>query len=229
MRSMLICLFVCFLSAPVAHAQWLRLGFAAQMTSSNQSLDTVGPIPLTSSFASVGGQLTFDTDAPPLSADGTRAVFAIGDHDVAVTTMVGAVARVRTLTPENSTARLVFEATPRSVILEIEATDADPLTIGLRLLDPSGAFALDMPSLPAGGYNARGSVFMVMNTRGTAFQAAWLRPNDLFVTGAIQYIVGGTPPPPARPCSPADLAAPFGVLNFFDLVAYLDLLQQGCQ
>lgn len=28
---------------------------------------------------------------------------------------------------------------------------------------------------------------------------------------------------------PADLAAPFGVLNFFDLVAYLDLLQQGCQ
>lgn len=228
MRVFIACLFALALCVPAARAQWLKLGFAAQMTSSTQSLGVDGPIPLSSQFASVGGQLTFDTDAPPVSVDGARAVFAVGDHDVAVTTMVNAVAQVRTLTPANSDARLVYEAATDTLIFEVEATEGGAFTFALRLVDPAGPFSLGMPTLPATGYGAQGSIFALMNTRGFTFQAVWLRPNNVFSSGAIQYITGGTPPPPPRPCSPADLATPIGVLNFFDLVAYLDELQQGC-
>jgi|TARA_R110000782_G_scaffold19101_16_gene52147 hypothetical protein len=227
-RPLIPCLLALVLCAPAAHAQWLKLGFAAQMTSSTQPLVVDGPIPLSSQFASVGGQLTFDTDAPPLSVDATAAVFAVGDHELAVTTMVNAVAQVRTLTPANSTARLVYEAPADTVTFEVVATQGPAFSFTLHLVDPSGAFSLGMPTLPPGGFTAQGNILALMNTRGFTFQAIWLRPNNVFSSGAVQYIVGGTPPPPVRACSPADLAPPLGVLNFFDLVEYLDLLQQGC-
>jgi hypothetical protein len=71
-------------------------------------------------------------------------------------------------------------------------------------------------------------VFAVLNAGPNPFQAIYLRSANRFLTGAVQYILGGTPAPQPRPCSPADLAAPFGILNFFDLTEFLDLLSQSC-
>jgi hypothetical protein len=213
-----------------AHAQWRKLTVAAHLNNSTQNLNVLGPVPNgTWDFASAAGSFTFSTTAGPTQVTDTTIEFAIADHDFSVTTMVGSRGAERfELNPANSTAKVVYTASNDSLAFILTATQGEPLQFTFTIVDPAGTFTLDMPSLPATGYVANGSVFGVLDASATAFQAIYLRPNNVFLVGAIQYSAGATTAPPPRPCSPADLAAPFGVLNFFDLTTYLNLLQQGC-
>jgi hypothetical protein len=229
MRSIPLCVACACLSAFQARADWLKLGFAAQLSSGTQTLDTYGPIPLTTSFGSGAGFFTFDTDAAPVASTDTTVTFRPGDHEISVTTMVGAVTTQRVFNPTNSQATIVYDADTDALSFVLDAqADAQTIQLRLTIVDPAGPFSPDMQSLPANGYGALGNIFAVLDAGDNSFQAIYLRSAERFVTGAVQYIIGGAPAPAPRPCSPADLAAPIGVLNFFDLTAYLDLLGQGC-
>lgn len=213
-----------------AHAQWRKLTVAAHLNNSTQNLNVLGPVPNgTWDFASAAGSFTFSTTAGPTLVTDNTIEFAIADHDFSVTTMVGGRGAERfELNPTNSTAKVVYTASTDSLAFILDANQGEPLKFTFTIVDPAGTFTLDMPSLPATGYVANGSVFGVLDASGTAFQSIYLHPNNVFLVGAIQYSAGAASEPLPRPCSPADLAAPFGILNFFDLTTYLNLLQQGC-
>lgn len=229
MRVIPLCVACVCLCVFQARADWFKLGIAAQLSSGTQTLDTYGPLPLTTNFASVAGFFTFDTDAAPTASTETSVTFGVAEHEISVTTMVNGTTVQRVFDPANSDARIVYDGSSDALSFILTAnSDGVPITFRFDLVDPAGAFTVDMQTLPTSGYGALGSVFALLNAGPNPFQAIYLRSADRFLTGAVQYILGGTPAPQPRPCSPADLAAPFGILNFFDLTTYLNLLQQGC-
>jgi hypothetical protein len=229
MRVIPLCVACVFLFVFQARADWFKLGIAAQMSSGTQSLDTYGPLPLSTNFASVAGFFTFDTDAAPTASTDTTVTFGVGEHEISVTTMVAGATVQRVFDPANSAARIEYDGSSDALSFFLTADDDGvPISFRFDLVQPAGEFTVDMQSLPTSGYGAQGSVFAVLNAGPNPFQAIYLRSANRFLTGAVQYILGGTPAPQPRPCSPADLAAPFGILNFFDLTDFLDLLSQSC-
>ena len=227
MRAFPLCALLLSLSAWPAHAEWRKLGFAAQLSASTQQLGTQGPIP-PAAFASASGFYTFDTDAPAVDRTPDRVEFAVQDHEVTVTTIAGADHAQRVLRPADSTARIVYDATNDTLTFVLNQTQGDEIELRLQIVAPDGPFDASMDTLPGDGYETQASVFGVLQTPGVAFQSIWLDSADAFVVGAVQYAVAPSDAPAPRPCSPADLSAPFGVLNFFDLQAYLQSLAQGC-
>lgn len=227
MRVFPLCVFVLSLLVWPAHAEWRKLGFAMQMSSSTQSLDAQGPIP-SMGFASASGFYAFDTGAAAIERTPGRVEFAVQDHEVAVTLIIDATPTQRVLRPGNSTAKIVYDGPSDSLTFVLNQTEGPELELRLQLVEPLGAFDAGMQTLPGSGYETEGAVFGVLTAGGTAFQSVWLSPNDVFIVGAVQYAVAASEAPEPRPCSPADLAEPFGVLNFFDLQAFLNLLGQGC-
>ncbi len=218
---------------PNASAQWRKLTVAAHMTDLAQPLSTLGPVPNgTWDFASAAGSFVFSTTAGPVKVTDTTIEFAIADHDFSITTMVGGRGAERfDLNPTNSDAKVVYTAASDSLAFTLTGREGggdEPLDLTFTIVNPAGDFNLDMTNMPATGYVANGSVFSLLHASGDAFQAVYLRPNNVFTAGAVQYSAGATNEPPPRPCNAADLAAPFGILNFFDLTTYLNILQQGC-
>lgn len=57
-------------------------------------------------------------------------------------------------------------------------------------------------------------------------QATW-NPTDAF-TGALTYTVRILPDPEPEGCSEADLAPPFGVVDFDDILAFIQAFQTSC-
>lgn len=218
--------------APNASAQWRKLTVAAHLNDSVLPLGSLGPVPNgTWDFASAAGSYTFSTTAGPVEVTDTTIEFAVADHEFSVTTMVGVRGSERfELNPTNSSAKIVYNASNDSLAFILTGTDpnAETLNMTFTIVDPVGDFNLAMTNMPTAGYVANGSVFCVLNASGDAFQAIYLRPNNVFAVGAVQYSAGATSAPAPRPCNAADLAAPFGILNFFDLTTYLNILQQGC-
>ncbi|MCC5822956.1 MAG: hypothetical protein LAT64_04470 [Phycisphaerales bacterium] len=227
MRAIPLCVIVLSLLTWPAQAEWRKFSFAVQHSTSTQQLNTQGPIP-PAAFASASGFYTFDTSAPAILRTENRVEFAVQDHEVAVTSIIGAVPRQRILRPNNSTAKIVYDGTSDSLTFILNQTEGPELELRLQIVEPNGPFTVSMQTLPASGYATNGSVFSVLETVGRSFQAIWLSPNNVFVVGAVQYAVGGTLPPEPRPCSAADLAPPFGILNFFDLQEFLQIFSQGC-
>ncbi len=216
--------------ATQASAQWRKLTVAAHMNDSVLPLSSLGPVPNgTWDFASAAGSFVFSTTQGPVEVTDTTIRFAVADHEFSVTTMVGVRGPERfELDPTNSSASIVYNATNDSLAFSLTGEGAEPVQLTFTIVDPAGDFNLGMTNMPTTGYVANGSVFSVLNASGDAFQAIYLRPNNVFAVGAVQYSAGATSAPAPRPCSPADLAAPFGILNFFDLTAFLDLLKQPC-
>lgn len=216
--------------APNASAQWRKLTVAAHMNDSVHSLDSLGPVPNgTWDFASAAGSFTFSTTAGPVEVTDETIEFAIADHEFSITTVVGVRGTERfDLNPTNSDAKVVYNAVSDSLAFTLTGKGDEPLDLTFTIVDPAGEFNLSMSSMPVTGYVANGSVFSLLHASGDAFQAIYLRPNNVFVVGAVQYSAGATSAPLPRPCNAADLAAPYGILNFFDLTAYLNILQQGC-
>lgn len=227
MRAFPLFVFVLSLLACPAQAEWRKLGFAMQLSASTQQLNTQGPIPA-APFASASGFYTFDTNAQAVVRTPDTVEFAVQDHEVAVTSIIGAVPRHRVFQPNNSTAKIVYDGTNDSLTFVLNQTEGAALELRFQIVEPLGPFTVSMDTLPANGYGTQSSVFGVLETAGASFQAIWLSPNDLFLVGAVQYATGGTLPPDPRPCSPADLAPPFGILNFFDLQEYLQIFSKGC-
>ena len=227
MRAFPLCVFVLSLLAWPAQAEWRKLGFAMQLSASAQQLNTQGPIP-PAAFASASGFYTFDTTAQAVDRTPDRVEFAVQDHEVAVTTVADGAHAQRVFGPANSTASIVYEGTNDTLTFVLRQTEGPELELRLQIVEPPGPFTVAMDTLPPDGYATQGSVFGVLETPGTAFQAIWLAQNDAFLVGAVQYGVAETTAPEPGPCSPADLAPPFGVLNFFDLQAYIQILNQGC-
>jgi hypothetical protein len=218
--------------APNASAQWRKLTVAAHMNDSVLPLSALGPVPNgTWDFASAAGSFTFSTTAGPVEVTGTTVEFAVADHEFSATTMVGARGAERfELNPTNSSATIVYNASNDSLAFTLtgEGVGGEALDMTFTIVDPVGDFSLGMTSMPTAGYVANGSVFSLLHASGDAFQAIYLRPNNVFAVGAVQYSAGAASAPAPRPCNAADLAAPFGILNFFDLTSYLNILQQGC-
>lgn len=230
MRAIMLGLFVLASLAPQATAQWKKLTVASHLNDSNLSLDTLGPIPTASwNFASLAGSFNFSTTEGPTDATASSVEFAVQDHEFAVTTMIGGQgARRYDLNPTNSTARAVYNAGTDALEFLVTSTDSEGLRLVFTIHDPAGDFNVNMTNMPEVGYVANGSVFCVLHTPARSFQAVYLRPNSVFAVGAVQYSAGAGAQPPPRPCSIADLVAPFGVVDFFDLVAYLNELNAGC-
>lgn len=209
-----------------ADAAWLRLGFASQLTQSSNPLNTTGYIP--ASFGSASGHFTFDTDAAPLTSDGVTLTFAIADYVYNYTLVNSGVTTVRQLNPSNSTARIIYKASNDTLTLQVTRNDNDGTTSSsIVIVDPAGPFNGSMTSLPESGYGAFGNISMFLNENGVLSQALWNASNNTFTAGAVQYNFGfvGAPTPP--PCE-ADIAPPFGALNFFDFSEYLNRFNAGC-
>lgn len=230
MRAFPLVILLLAVFAPNASAQWRKLTVAAHMNDSVLPLASLGPVPNgTWDFASAAGSFTFSTTAGPVEVTDTTIEFAVADHEVSVTTMVGARGAERfELDPTNSSAKIVYNASNDSLAFILTGTGSEPLDMTFTIVDPVGDFNLAMTNMPTAGYVANGSVFNLLNASGDAFQAIYLRPNNVFAVGAVQYSAGAASAPLPRPCNAADLAAPFGILNFFDLTSYLTILQEGC-
>lgn len=230
MRALPLVILLVAALAPNASAQWRKLTVAAHMNDSVLPLASLGPVPNgTWDFASAAGSFTFSTTAGPVEVTDTTIEFAVADHEVSVTTVVGARGAERfELDPTNSSAKIVYTASNDSLAFILTGTGSEPLVMTFTIVQPAGDFNLAMTNMPTAGYVANGSVFNVLNASGDAFQAIYLRPNNVFAVGAVQYSAGAASAPLPRPCNAADLAAPFGILNFFDLTSYLNILQQGC-
>lgn len=227
MRTALLCSAALAAAALHADAAYLRLGFGAQVTQSSQPISVNGVIP--SSFGSASGYFTFDTDAPPISTDGVVLTFDVADHDYTYTIVNAGVTSVQHLDPSNSTARIIYKSSNDTLTLQINRTDGGPaVSTSLIIAQPAGGFSASMTTLPDSGYGPHANVSCYVTAQGTLYQALWNAASSSFTAGAIQYTTGGVSAPAPRACSPADLAAPFGQLNFFDVSAFLSAFNAGC-
>jgi hypothetical protein len=127
------------------------------MSSGTQSLDTYGPLPLTTNFASVAGFFTFDTDAASTSSTDTSVTFGVGEHEISVTTMVNGSTVQRVFDPANSEARIVYDGPNDALSFFLTADDdgvpfppsADEYLASALAL-PSTIEVPSAPSLPEG-------------------------------------------------------------------------------
>lgn len=115
---------------------------------------------------------------------------------------------------------------PDTQRLKVEFVTTEGLSAELSL-HASNAFSQGMTSLPdipsAFKHSGDGPMSYVHRS-GTTWD-----PDDGYANGAFVYWVALVEDPGApKPCSVADLAEPFGLLDFADVLAYLSAYGAGC-
>jgi len=217
-------LFVCLGASGPAQGEHIELTFI------------VGAVPGDIVTALGGGVaiVIFDTDAPPLASDVQTVTFgAAGGRIDAVLFEVDPV-----------TNPSAANAAPVSVVGEIESAEliysqvGDPniivrLTLGdatatLTVFSPAGAFSPAMLSLPDAPEDyvvadkADFRVFGNVLADGLGVFASINRQGAFVSTiGGVSYNARLVDPPTLPPCNEADLAEPFGMLDFDDVLVFL--------
>ncbi len=221
--------------AEAAHAQWLEL--SASMIA--QQFATFVP-PEPGDFPGIAGDrfavtatILFDAGAPPVSADKNFVVFDV-EHFRADVLALKAPGEPRfTLTPDNAAASIVYVVRDDTLLFSILEAER---TFRLTIERPAGSFSGAMTSLPDapadyafdGTDNDEVSATYMRVSTAESVEAVW-NPDDLYERGeTVAYMVRQASPRDPEPCSAVDLATPFGVLNFSDVLAFLAAFGAGC-
>ncbi len=223
------------LAGPV-HAQWLEC--SASMIAHPADL-ALPPVPgdltgVSGDRVGVTASFVFSTDSPPIAVTGHFVAFAVADFNACVTDLGANPDPSRTLDPSNANALILYYF--ENDVLTFSISNSDD-SFSLSITRPSGPFSASMTSLPLlpsqYSFDGRPDDEVVATFQGPLMPAAadarW-SPTDQYGLGeTVAYMLGHTDAPEPDPCSPADLATPFGVLNFSDALAFLTAFGAGCE
>ncbi len=235
MRSILTPALATAVLASSAHAQWLELD--ASMIAHPFEL-FITPEPgdfggITPDRAGVTASFVFSTTARPIASTGVFVAFAVADFEAHATDLSLNPEPPRTLDPSNASATIIYFIETDTLTFNISNSDDSFL---LSIKRPSGAFSSSMTSLPdapgdysfAGGPTDQIKASYQNPTMTFAADTDW-SPADQYENGeSIVYMLKLASAPEPDPCSEADLALPFGVLDFSDVLAFLSAFGAGC-
>lgn len=178
----------------------------------------------------------FDASAPPVSSDATRIVFEPVSCDLTISSASSPLTvPSQTVTSDDPiasfTAKLTVFRLTQNYRLEIEAVDAainQSIEVNIDALPAFGPSITSLPDDPA-DYRPLDTMDASYSDGGVLDDfMAWNHELG-FVNGRMFYraleVEPGTPTPG---CNEADLAPPFGTLDFSDVIAYLTAFGAGC-
>ncbi|MEZ6244201.1 MAG: hypothetical protein R3B57_14295 [Phycisphaerales bacterium] len=184
--------------------------------------------------------VVFDTDAPPTASDLQTVTFSAvaGRIDgVLYDVVAGANPSASDASPQSiagkiTAAELVYsQAGTPNMVVRLHLGSA---TLTLTVLSPAGPFSPSMTSLPdtTAAYRIADplhyTVFAGLLDSGAGAFASIQRSNTTVASiGGVSYNVRLVDAP-TDPCSVADLAEPYGVLDFSDVFAFLVAFGAGC-
>lgn len=201
-----------------ASAQWLRLEFSFT-ASANSSPELVPEFEM----GGAHGWFVFDTERAPIESGPQGIIYEIDAFDVSRFFSRVDSAHSGRLTERDAVAR--FKAAPDVDFYALQVFDEsdNPLASVQVFVDDGGLFA--GPTLPGdvASYHstfAGGSVqFIGIGGIGQVYN-----DGDF----GFRFRVREVAAPEPKPCSEVDLAEPFGVLNFDDVLAFLVEFGAGC-
>lgn len=197
------------------------------------SLSTV-PGDIVATLGGAVATVVFDTDEPPIESDlqsvtfggvaGTldAALYSVGENE---SPSIANADPVRLAGAIDSAMLTYSQAGNRNLSLTLTKGDA---TLTLTVFEPAGAFSPSMTSLPddPGAYIVLDEtdyvVFANVLTDDESIFASIDRSGSFLSTiGGVSYNARTVTAPQLPPCNAADLAAPFGQLDFDDVLAFL--------
>ncbi|MFI4898748.1 MAG: hypothetical protein ACIARR_13105 [Phycisphaerales bacterium JB059] len=218
-----------------ADAQWLEcsasmIAHPAELASPPVPGDLTG---VSGDRVGVTASFLFSTTSPPIAVTGHFVAFAVADFDACVTDLGANPDPSRTLDPSNANALIVYYFENDVLAFTISNTDD---SFSLSITRPSGPFSASMTSLPLVpsqySFDGRPDDEVVATFLGPlmpeAADARWSPTNQYGPGETVAYMVGFAEAPEPAPCSEVDLAAPFGLLNFTDIIAFLTAFGAGC-
>ena len=217
MRYLVLLMLLGVLTSP-APAQWLRFEFSFT-ASANSSTELVPEFEM----GGAHGWFVFDTERAPIESGPTGIVYEIDAFDVSRFLSRVDGAHSGRLTERDAYAQ--FKAAPDVDFYALQIFDQDDnaLVSVQVFVDDGGLFAgATLPDDVASYHStfAGGSVQFV----GEAGLGQVYNDGDLGFRFRVREV--GAPEP--KPCSEVDLAEPFGVLNFDDVLAFLVRFGAGC-
>ncbi len=221
---------LCLASTPAA-AEHVEITIALSAT----------PGEIVTTLGGATATVVFDTDAPPIASGPQSVTFeGISGRVDGVLYAVPAVtdpsasndAPIRVSGPIDDAELTYSSAGNGSMAVRLSVGGA---TFSLTVLSPAGPFAPTMTSLPdsPGAYRVASptsyTVFANLIQSGSgAFASIQRSGSTIAAIGGVSYNVRLVEAPEPPPCSLADLAPPFGVLNFSDVLEYLVAFGAGC-
>ncbi len=187
-------------------------------------------------LGSANATLVFDASAPPVSDlpvgitfDAVSAELWLSADANCDDAFVVPTAEVSPL--QVGTASLFYSTTGQSLLLVIESLD-ESISATVLVSNASAGFFAGMTSLPdAPGEYApvapRDDLAMTAEAPGLEVQAAW-NAGTGFDRGRVRMTARLADAPAGEACNEADLALPFGVLDFSDALAFLTAFAAGC-
>ncbi len=176
----------------------------------------------------------FDAEAPPTDLFPGLTTFSMADFELTVVPLAPGDDEVRVYTPENAAGGVWYSETFDRLQVNVLAFGATQAGMSLFVDAPAGVFNVGMETLPddpadyafAGGDDEE--IRLAFSGTFGGGYARWT-PTEGYEQGtSIGYMVAETTAPAPRPCSEADLAEPFGVLNLDDLDAFVAQFLGGC-
>lgn len=204
--------------ASSASAQWLRLEFSFA-ASANSSTELVPEFEM----GGAHGWFVFDTELAPTESGPTGIVYEIDSFDVSRFLSRVDSAHSGRLTERDAYAQ--FKAAPVGDFYSLQIFDADDnALVSLQMfVDDGDVFdGATLPDDPASYHStfAGGGLQFI----GVGSIAQVYNDGDFGFRFRVREV--GAPEP--GPCSEVDLAEPFGVLNFDDVIAFLVAFGAGC-
>ncbi len=209
-------------AAPALHAQLIEISIEVRD-------ETLG---------SASAVVLFDTASAPVDGTATTVTFDAYDASMSVefadfyAHSPGYAEQI--MLRKASAASLRYSTQDREIVVRIEAPGC---SLELEIESPVGPFHPSMTALPSNPTAYLFDGFDTEHVHATFTKAideqtqlegeAQWNPIDAF-TGAITYTIRALPAPEPQPCTEADLAPPFGVLDFDDVLAFLDSFNAGC-
>ncbi len=182
--------------------------------------------------------IVFDTSSAPIDGNATTVTFEAYDASLSVDfpdfyLHNPGLAEVGDLRKASS-ATILYSTQEREILIRVEAPHC---SLELEIESPVGPFHPYMTTLPTspaaylfdGQETQRVRVgFAEQSDESPARtgEALW-RPLDGF-TGAVTYTVRSLPEPEPQGCTEADLAPPFGLLDFDDVLAFINSFNADC-
>ena len=218
-------------AAPIAGA--LCLGALAHAERIEITIDARDPV-----LGTAHAVVYFDTQAPPVGGDAISVTFEATEAAMSVD-----FADFYAHGPGH--AEGFARRKPASGVISYSTQDREILltlstpvcTLTLEVDSPVGPFHPYMTSLPANptaylfdgvsDQRVRVAFTESLDDQTTRSGEATWNPVDAF-TGALAYTVRVLPDPEPQGCSEADLAPPFGVVDFDDVLAFIDAFQNAC-
>ncbi|MEZ6244203.1 MAG: hypothetical protein R3B57_14305 [Phycisphaerales bacterium] len=185
---------------------------------------------------SVRARWVFDASAPPVSVVPVGLTFNAVEGEAWYSAGVDCDDAFAALTDELPSegvvqAALFYSIPGQSLLLTLENEDASK-SVTLLIASATDAFRADMtslPNVPAAYQPFEPHESVAINAQSPAFEvlAAWdaTTGDD---RGRVRVGVRVVDPPESPGCSAADIASPFGVLDFSDVFAFLMAFGGGC-